>query len=351
MSNLTNQIRIFIFTLPLILLAGCTAPWTLPVNETETPEVSTISDELNKEDVVQGIPIFTGDITLYLQPENAKVVKYAQSGEYEVFTLDLLSTNPSKETLVLDQASCDDYGSSSCINVVRKNWKILFQNIPKNIENADHYYVMQDEIGSFYAFTGNGILFRYVIGEGVPCGSFLEIYYSYYDLPSGKMLYGVYYEKTQGESPILEDEFCEDKKTERTTSTWFLFFDQPYFTDRSLQNFYTYALPLQAEDMVQAFALYERLAPYHEEVEIVGVWPDQGQQPEANIDDLVLYRGTEFTSEHFFVPYDVWAGKVSETELVEGMKLNFSGWVLPLDAGAGNRWYEVVKAEVLMTWR
>ncbi|GHV26794.1 hypothetical protein FACS1894176_07950 [Bacteroidia bacterium] len=51
------------------------------------------------------------------------------------------------------------------------------------------------------------------------------------------------------------------------------------------------------------------------------------------------------------MPYDLWTGKVSETELVEGIKLNFSGRIVEQGAGAGNRWYNVVEVDVLMTWR
>jgi hypothetical protein len=65
----------------------------------------------------------------------------------------------------------------------------------------------------------------------------------------------------------------------------------------------------------------------------------------------VLYRGTEERAEHFFVPYELWTGKVSETELQEGIKLNFSGRIVEQGAGAGNRRYDVVKVDVLMTWR
>lgn len=63
-----------------------------------------------------------------------------------------------------------------------KNGTIIFQNVPDE----------KDVIGSLYRFTKDGILFSYMMGEGLGCGSFSATYYTYYNLPTGKLFYSVY---------------------------------------------------------------------------------------------------------------------------------------------------------------
>jgi hypothetical protein len=89
----------------------------------------------------------------YLQPDHPNVVKYAQTGVYEIFTLNLLDEQPSKEVSVLDQASCDAYGDSLCVNIITKNGKIIFETVSAFLAHPDTFSQSKEMIGSFYAFT------------------------------------------------------------------------------------------------------------------------------------------------------------------------------------------------------
>jgi hypothetical protein len=78
------------------------------------------------------------DLTRHLQSDNPKVVRYAKTGDYEIFTLDLTTSQPTAYSEYgYEQASCDDYGGSACINIITKNGAIIFQNTPHLVPVAE----------------------------------------------------------------------------------------------------------------------------------------------------------------------------------------------------------------------
>jgi len=142
-----------------------------------------------------GILRLTEEFAPYLNPNHPNVVKYEKKGNYEIFSLDLTSETPSKEIDALGQTSCDGYGYSACANIITKHGKVIFETVSDFFAHEDNFWEAEAMIGSFQTFTKNGVTFAYLMGEGGPCGRGMTTFLTYYHLPTGKMLYGLYYER------------------------------------------------------------------------------------------------------------------------------------------------------------
>ena len=212
-------------------------------NETEENETAT-------EDALEYVPVYTGELVEFLDPTDPHVVKYANIGEYEIFTLDLVNDDPFGEEAEMGRVSCDGFRLSECINVIRKNDEIIRHNIPRFYRDDENFgRLSQEVVGPLYELTENGVIFRYIErSEGMPCGGYIEYAMAYCNFPTQKMLYGIYSEREEGVSPDPEDTFCQHPDSTRTLYTDRKFYDTP--------DFYSEALGVQANDMESAFYIY-----------------------------------------------------------------------------------------------
>lgn len=173
-------------------LSGCFSPQSniesdnpVDVFSWESTEVATWFHEDDTIDVIDE----TFSINDYV------IVKEWEKMGYRILTL----SDPSIANVSygFDQAPCDDYGSSTCINII-----LLWDQIV--------YSDLGESKWSFYRFTNEGVLFRYIMGEGAACQWFLAEYYTYVHLNDFKTLYSLRSEQHRGISPSPTDTTCED---------------------------------------------------------------------------------------------------------------------------------------------
>lgn len=188
-------------------------------------------------EVINGM-IQKRDINLvdYLDLTHPKVVKYASKWEYEVYTVDLVSSNPIKQSDLTKAASCDQYGFSDCINIVTKNGKIIFYSAPALESIAPRTFKRVNWFGSLYRFTDKWVLFSYDMGEGVPCGGWTSTFFTYFNFDEKKLFYSEFNESTRWVSPIPDDDMCQSNDTKRTTTQTLQFFDSPDVANRKPLN-------------------------------------------------------------------------------------------------------------------
>ena len=148
-------------------------------------------------------------------------------GNYEIFTLDVTSETPFNVGDQYGQVSCDGYGHSECVNVIRKDGRIIYQNTPVIDSDEQGYMVVRDAIGSFKYFTQDGAVFSIVMGEGGPCGWGLAEFLTYYHFPTGQLFYGTFGESESGKNGECCDE-GECPEIERVKETFLSFYDEPY---------------------------------------------------------------------------------------------------------------------------
>ena len=251
--------KLFLPLCLMLILAGCSNPFSnteKPEGELPISPDENISGNIEQPEIQ--LPPFDFDENLvgYLYPGNPYIAKHAIQGEYEVFTLDLTSEQPFFTSDPEEQASCDWYGYSDCINVITKNGEIIRHN--QTYRDEDEFATRTSEaVGSFYEFTPNGVIFRYLMGEGMPCGRYSDTFKIYYNIPTQGKLYGVYSEWHEGVSPDPEDEFCDNPDTVRTAYTGQNFFDyEKYQQVTAREELEALILPLQSTDMESAFYEY-----------------------------------------------------------------------------------------------
>ena len=246
----------------VLLLAWCSTP-SSNQNLVDEETKNLIPDEVSVVAMEELMPFPLSEINVALSPDEPRVVKYANKGEYQIFTLDLVSEFPTRERGEFEQASCDRYGYSTCSNVIGKDGQMIWSHFVTNEERAE------GSVGSFHQFTNDGAIFRYMIGEGGPCSSFFAVFNSYYNFTTQKMFYGVYQEFENWISPDPADEFCEHPDTERIPGT-----GRAFYPDyESMQAYFYYdffggvdeeeerekhRLPLQSADIESAFYEYRQ---------------------------------------------------------------------------------------------
>lgn len=89
---------------------------------------------------------------------------------------------------------------------------------------------------------------------------------------------------------------------------------------------------------------------YSWELIVAGIGPDETFESTVAKDTLVLKRTFDDHSDHLFFPRQIWSNYLdSQKDMLPWNHIKFVGTVKPLDAAAGNHYYEVVTVDKLVT--
>jgi hypothetical protein len=149
------------------------------------------------------VDAIVADHLAWFDIDEYSIVKRGEKDDYTVVSIS--QDLDHKPVASNDQAPCDTYGGSDCINIIISGDSLLYSTLND-----------QTEEWSFYRFTDRWILFKFSLWEWSPCNMWWAEYFTYLHLDSLKTFYSKLSTRGTGVSPDPADELCESDDTERT---------------------------------------------------------------------------------------------------------------------------------------